>query len=99
MTDAIKLDSQPVKVKKSGTVSEAIKLDINNLPDLLTVKEVPLSYAFHLSPLSAGAPEANYQPFASILVAIVATKKKPLCGCLVLIQRKEAKNKLFQLAQ
>ncbi len=50
MTDAIKLDSQPVKVKKSGTVSEAIKLDINNLPDLLTVKEV--ATLLRVSPLT-----------------------------------------------
>lgn len=50
MTDAIKLDSQPVKVKKSGTVAEAIKLDINNLPDLLTVKEV--ATLLRVSPLT-----------------------------------------------
>ncbi len=51
MTEAIKIDSQPVvKIKKSGSVEEATKLDINNLPDLLTVKEVAI--LLRVSPLT-----------------------------------------------
>ncbi|MDO5561498.1 MAG: helix-turn-helix domain-containing protein [bacterium] len=51
MNKAITIDEQPVvKVKKSGTVQEAVKLDINNLPDLLTVKEV--ASLLRVSPLT-----------------------------------------------
>ena len=38
------------KVKKSGSAAEAVKLDINNLPDLLTVKEV--ATLLRVSPLT-----------------------------------------------
>jgi excisionase family DNA binding protein len=51
MSDAIKINAPtPVKIKKSGTVAEAVKLDINNLPDLLTVKEV--ATLLRVSPLT-----------------------------------------------
>ncbi len=49
MDKTIKIEEE-VKVKKSGTVQEAIKLDINNLPDLLTVKEV--ASLLRVSPLT-----------------------------------------------
>ena len=38
------------KVKKSGSAAEAVKFDINNLPDLLTVKEV--ATLLRVSPLT-----------------------------------------------
>lgn len=50
MSDPIKVDTSAVKTKKSGTVAEAVKLDINNLPDLLTVKEVAI--LLRVSPLT-----------------------------------------------
>lgn len=51
MDKTINIDEQPVvKVKKSGTVQEAVKLDITNLPDLLTVKEV--ASLLRVSPLT-----------------------------------------------
>ncbi len=50
MTDAIKIDEVPAKIKKSGSAAEAAKLDINNLPDLLTVKEV--ATLLRVSPLT-----------------------------------------------
>jgi excisionase family DNA binding protein len=52
MVEAIKVDTgtASVKVKKSGTAAEAVKLDINNLPDLLTVKEV--ATLLRVSPLT-----------------------------------------------
>jgi excisionase family DNA binding protein len=51
MNNAIKIDNKmPVKIKKSGTAAEAVKLDINNLPDLLTVKEV--ATLLRVSPLT-----------------------------------------------
>lgn len=49
-SDPIKVDTSAVKTKKSGTVAEAVKLDINNLPDLLTVKEVAI--LLRVSPLT-----------------------------------------------
>ncbi len=51
MNKVINIDEQPVvKIKKSGTVQEAVKLDITNLPDLLTVKEV--ASLLRVSPLT-----------------------------------------------
>ena len=50
MTDTIQLDVPLAKIKKSGSVAEAVKLDINNLPDLLTVKEV--ATLLRVSPLT-----------------------------------------------
>ena len=50
MTDAIKIDEVPAKIKKSGSAAEAAKLDINNLPDLVTVKEV--ATLLRVSPLT-----------------------------------------------
>lgn len=50
MTDAIKMDENTLKIKKSGSAAEAAKLDINNLPDLLTVKEV--ATLLRVSPLT-----------------------------------------------
>ncbi len=50
MTDTIKMDDSVMKVKKSGSAAEAAKLDINNLPDLLTVKEV--ATLLRVSPLT-----------------------------------------------
>jgi len=50
MTDTIKIDDSVMKVKKSGSAAEAAKLDINNLPDLLTVKEV--ATLLRVSPLT-----------------------------------------------
>ncbi|MBQ6436405.1 helix-turn-helix domain-containing protein [bacterium] len=50
MTEAIKIDEAPAKIKKSGSAAEAAKLDINNLPDLLTVKEV--ATLLRVSPLT-----------------------------------------------
>ena len=50
MTDSIQLDVPLAKIKKSGSVAEAVKLDINNLPDLLTVKEV--ATLLRVSPLT-----------------------------------------------
>ena len=50
MTDAIKMDENALKIKKSGSAAEAAKLDINNLPDLLTVKEV--ATLLRVSPLT-----------------------------------------------
>ena len=50
MTDAIKMDESSLKIKKSGSAAEAAKLDINNLPDLLTVKEV--ATLLRVSPLT-----------------------------------------------
>ena len=50
MTEPIKMDEAPLKVKKSGSATEAAKLDINNLPDLLTVKEV--ATLLRVSPLT-----------------------------------------------
>jgi excisionase family DNA binding protein len=49
-TDAIKIDQAAVKIRKSGSAAEAVKLDINNLPDLLTVKEV--ATLLRVSPLT-----------------------------------------------
>jgi excisionase family DNA binding protein len=50
-TDAIKIDNQTAtKIRKSGSAAEAVKLDINNLPDLLTVKEV--ATLLRVSPLT-----------------------------------------------
>jgi len=51
MNTVIKVDEQPVaKIKRSGIAEEAAKLDINNLPDLLTVKEVAV--LLRVSPLT-----------------------------------------------
>ena len=50
MAEAINMDESTVKVKKSGSAVEAAKLDINNLPDLLTVKEV--ATLLRVSPLT-----------------------------------------------
>ena len=50
MADAINMDESQLKVKKSGSAAEAAKLDINNLPDLLTVKEV--ATLLRVSPLT-----------------------------------------------
>jgi len=67
--------------KKTGRAADAASLDINNLPDLLTVREV--ADLLRVSPLTIkkmGASAANYPLLESTLAVIDATKKKQLCG-------------------